>query len=421
MKGKQHWYKLDNAGKLYSSVNSKRSTTVFRASVTLYQDIETNILQEALNNVMNRFPYFNVYLKRGYFWYYLSENKKKPKIQAEEFFPCMTFNLKKKNSHLFRVLYFNKKISVEFSHILTDGFGAIFFMKSLLLEYFTLIGVEIKEIDEFLRSNYIPSDDEFDECFRLNYNKKIPILKSTIVAHHFKYKLLPKGEYHLITGIVPLEQIYAKAKSYNVTITEYLCAVYFETIIETVKHKKSKVKPIVLNVPVNLRKFYNSKTMRNFFMSVYPKIDVRLGDYSFDELIQYVHNYMQVEVDVRHINQQIGRNIKNENKLFYQLIPLNLKNIIMPWVYRKWGEKNYTTGISNMGIFKVPDELNEHIERFEVCPPPSEGNQIKMTLITYQDEVFITFGNLTVEKEIEKLFFRKLIKHGLNVKIESNV
>jgi NRPS condensation-like uncharacterized protein len=333
--------------------------------------------------------------------------------------------VKKKGKFPFRVLYYNQKISVEFSHAVTDGTGALIFLKSLLVEYFRLKGIETKEFEGFFRYNEIPDEEEYEDAFKKYYNKKIPKRRKKSRAFHFPFPLKEKGVYHIVTGVIPVRDVLAKAKEYNISLTEFLLALYFESILEVIyalppKKRKKLIKPIILNVPVNLREMYPSRTMRNFFVSVTPHIDPRLGGYSFEEIIKYVHNFMQVEVDKRYINQQITMNVKSEMSLIVRLFPLPLKNLILPIAYNIIAESRYTSGLSNMGKVRMPKEIEEYIERFEFYPPPSQGNIIKSAVISYRDRLYITFGKLTDTKDIERIFFRKLRKMNIPVKIETN-
>lgn len=123
----KQWFKLDTAGKMYSSIKSSRATTLFRLSADLKKNVDPDILQLSLDHIIERFPYFNVNLRRGIFWYYFDKNESHPRIEKETYYPCMYMKIKKKGIHPFRVLYYNKKVSVEFSHIITDGAGAVTF------------------------------------------------------------------------------------------------------------------------------------------------------------------------------------------------------------------------------------------------------------------------------------------------------
>ncbi|GAA0126021.1 hypothetical protein UT300019_19230 [Clostridium sp. CTA-19] len=425
-KSKSNWYPLDNAGKLYPSIMSWRVSTIFRISSTLTEYVDSTLLQQALNLVIKRFPYFQVNLRPGLFWYYFDHTKKTPKVEEEKYYPCIRLELKKKGTFPFRVIYYKKRVSVEFSHSITDGTGGIIFLQSLLKEYFKLKKINfIDEDTSFFNYNDVPKEEEFEDSFKRYLNKTTPPPYRLPKAFHFPMPLDTKGVYHIVTGILPVKNILEISKSHGVTLTEFIIAVYFDTILDYIKELKKenpkiKLNPIILNVPVSLRKLYDSKTLRNFFISVTPMIDPRLLDYSFDEILAYVHQYMKEKTHKRFIDQQITKNIKSELSFLNRSTPLFIKNLVLPIAYSRLGEGSYTSGISNVGKITMPKELEPLIERFEAYPPPSEGNKIKIVMASYKDNLYITFGKVTYDKTIEKLFFRKLRKMGIVSKIETN-
>jgi len=408
------WYRLDNAGKLYPSITSTRVSTVFRVSATLYKLIKPDILQEALTNIIDSFPYYKVNLKRGLFWYYYEHTENYPTVQKETFYPCMFMLYKRKKSFPFRVLYYRNKISIEISHSITDGTGVITFLQSLLIEYFGLLGVKTG-------LKHVLDKEEAEDAFLRYYRKGIPLPPKLKKAFHFPFPLNSKGEYNIITGIIPVDTIIAMAKHHNASLTQFLLALYLDTIQEYIHQNNiKKLYPVVMNVPVNLRKFFPSKTMRNFFISITPQLDFRLGIYSFDEILNYIRGHMEMSINKKHFNQHIHKNIKNEKSFFIRLTPLFIKNMLMPTLYNKYAERNYTTSISNLGPITMPKSIESLIERFEFYPPPSRGNIIKAGVISYRDKIYISFGSLTKATEIEKIFFRKIRRMNIPVKIETN-
>lgn len=424
-KERVEWYKLDNAGKIYPSITGTRVSTVFRISITLKVKIESLVLQNALENIIERFPYFKVNLKRGIFWYYYEYSKLMPKVEEETFYPCMFLKYKDKEKFPFRILYYNNRISGEFSHSITDGNGASIFIIALINEYLRIKeGVNIKE-QEFDINSKINSE-EWKDSFRRYYKKGIPQPDTPPKAIQLPLKMAAKGEYFILSGILSGESVKSISKKYNCSITQYLSALYFESIQEYItlmpekKIEKYKGK-IILNIPVNLRNIYPSKTMRNFFISLTPEIDVRLGKYEREEIIEYLKNYMKMNITEKNISKYISRNISNEKIIFLRIIPLFLKNIILSRVYKKFGESGYTSSISNIGELKLSSEISEYIEQAEFYPPPSRGNIIKAGIISFKDKMCISFGKLTKDSEIEKIFFRKLIKDGIRVKIQTNM
>ena len=126
------WDKLDNTAHLFPVIAGEQMSNVYRISVTLTEEIKQEVLQEALNMVLPKFDLFNVRLRQGIFWYYFEENvKKAPKVIEEETYPCRFIVQNKNRSYLFRVTYYKCRINLEVFHVLTDGMGAINFLKEL--------------------------------------------------------------------------------------------------------------------------------------------------------------------------------------------------------------------------------------------------------------------------------------------------
>lgn len=415
------WYRLDNAGKLYPSITSTRISTVFRVSATLYESVDSRLLQDALDNTIKRFPYFQVTLKRGLFWYYYEGSKETPRVQEEVFYPCMFLLYKKRGVFPFRVLHFNKRISLEISHSVTDGTGALVFLKSLLGEYVRLRGGDFVRDGSFFQANETPGSHEFEDAFHRYYKRNIPQPQQVNRAYLFPFELLPKGEYGIVTGIMKADEVLALSKTHSATITQLFTALYFDSVQEYIRTSEEKRPlPVVLNVPVNLRRLFPSETMRNFFVSISPSLDFRLGHYSFEEIVAHIKHSMGLMVNKKYLRSLICRNVKAERPFLVRFMPLYVKKMVTQLIFREFGEKNNTSSMSNLGNVTLPDGLESHVERVEFYPPPGQANVIKVGVISYRGNAYVTFGSLTEEKSIERIFFRKLRKMGVRVKIETN-
>ncbi|NLA77422.1 MAG: hypothetical protein GX851_06295, partial [Clostridiales bacterium] len=53
-----HWFKLDNAGKIFPGQNTNKWSNIFRISIVLKEKIDPELLERALNETMPRFPCF---------------------------------------------------------------------------------------------------------------------------------------------------------------------------------------------------------------------------------------------------------------------------------------------------------------------------------------------------------------------------
>jgi hypothetical protein len=205
MKNKNRsWYKLDNAGKLYPALLNGRETTLFRLTAIMDRPVNVGRLNSALKNIMKRFPYYNVNLKRGAFWYYFNESPRLPSVEQDSRYPCMKISLRRRARYPFRVRAYCERISVEFSHILTDATGALNFLKALLSEYISLQEDMHGPLEDIFYKGRAPHPEEFEDAFVRYLDKSIPQPRKEQRAFKFRGVKVPRGIYWVTTGSVPL-------------------------------------------------------------------------------------------------------------------------------------------------------------------------------------------------------------------------
>jgi hypothetical protein len=132
---KLRWVPLDNAAKIYPAARSQTWSNVFRLSATLTEEIDREILQSALDVTVRRFPTMAVRLRRGFFWYYLEQLKEAPRIREEHSYPLTRMSRRETRNCALRVIVHGRRIALEIFHSLTDGNGALVFLKTLVAEY----------------------------------------------------------------------------------------------------------------------------------------------------------------------------------------------------------------------------------------------------------------------------------------------
>ena len=105
--------------------------------------------------------YFQKYIKAWTFWYYLEESDIKPIVREEYKIPCSLIYQRNNHKLLFEVTYYRNRINLEVFHVLTDGTGAMNFLKTLVSNYLTLAeNVEDSGVD-YDASSTQKSDDRF--------------------------------------------------------------------------------------------------------------------------------------------------------------------------------------------------------------------------------------------------------------------
>ena len=95
-KKKARWRKLDNAAKLYSAASNKKDTRVFRFYCELKEKVDSDVLQEALNQTIETFPTFLMVLRKGLFWHYLEPCNLRPIVKEEYKEPCSRLYIRDK-------------------------------------------------------------------------------------------------------------------------------------------------------------------------------------------------------------------------------------------------------------------------------------------------------------------------------------
>jgi NRPS condensation-like uncharacterized protein len=415
----EFWLKLDNAAKIYPAVQDRELTSVFRIAVELKQRIKAKQFLAAVQEIEHRFPYYKVKLKPGFFWYYLEQHNLPIAVEVDQGTPCRAFN---KHELMFRVLVKENRISVEFSHILTDATGAFEFLKTLLLVYFEQCNISKPINLQFYQPEEEPSKEEYEDAFS-RYFKKLdsPLIKIP-KAFHLPFHISKPPHFDIITAIVPIDSIIKKAKEYEVSLTEYLTAVYLHSLQDLYEHltpfkKRRSNKILRVEVPVNLRKIYTTKTMRNFSLYVMPGIDLRLGHYTFEELVKVVYHQMQLETDKKLISKMIARNVGGEKNPFIRGIPLFIKSFVLSKLYAL-GTRQYSGVVTNLGKINFSPEINALINKFMfIPPPPNEILKVNCGAVGFDNHLVICFGNITTSKELERRFFKFLTAQGIPVKL----
>lgn len=416
------WLKLDNSAKLYPAVKTKNWSNVFRLSVTLHEKIVPDILQSALNVTVKRFPSIAMKLCKGLFWYYL-EATDAPQVIPEKPYPCSKMTPHDLRKCAFRVLYYENRIAVEFFHSLTDGNGGMIFLKSLTAEYLLQkSNIQIPCEKGVFNRTETPSKAEMEDSF-LKYDGVTASPRDDGTAYQIKGTKETNDFRNVITGIVSLDDALKIAKSHKVSLTVFLVSVMIYSIQQIqdkeIRNKK-KQKPVKILVPVNLRKYFPSDTLRNFVLCISPGIEANMGDYFFEEIVKIVYHQMKLQLTEKQMRAKITTNVQTEKNKFLKILPLFIKNIGMKIAFSRVGEKTTSITMSNLGAVAVPDEMADYVKRFDFTLGVQYTGSNNCGIISYKDKLYINMIRNIRETELERIFFSNLVNFGIAVSVESN-
>ena len=415
-------YRVDTAGTLFSLASSPKIPCVYRFWATMKDLVKVDVLQQALDNILPRFPYYQVKLSRGFLWYKWKTTTDKPQVIKEPDYPCQHIPIRSTVVFPYRIIASYNQIIVEFHHSLTDGHGVLTFLKALVAEYLRIQGYLIDDWGDVFKANETPSPDEFEYSYRKNFKIGIPRVGRIYRAFHLPYDRLKTGVSHVINGKMDVNDVLQVAKEWKVTLTEFLTAIYIEVlqeILNTLPRKKRRrlKRPIRIMLPIDARNIIQSKTMRNFTTFNSPGIDPRLGEFTFEEIIERVHYYKNLHLTEKSMIQQISNFVALAANPGLHIVPYFLKLLFIKPVYRTAAEALFSAFLTNMGKTSMPIQLSDEVESIQLLPMTHPYFKSSCALLTYFDELNINFVRNVEEKNVEEMFFNRLKEFGINVRV----
>ena len=320
-----YWYPLDDAAKIYPMSMTDGWMSVFRLSAYLDAPVEPSLLQLALDLTMPRFPFFATKIKRGVFWHYIDGVKRRFTVQPETELPCAPMNVAAGDSQSFRVLYYGRRVSVEFFHILTDGTWGLAFLTALLLAFMT-------------EAAHAASDES-------------------------------RGD-------------------------------------------------ISIQVPVNMRKFCPSKTLRNFAMYCSVRTPwVEAGE--AERLLPDITRQLSERASETAMRGMLASTAEMVRLL--GRVPLAVKRPAARIAYGFLGERAFTSTLSNLGAAKLPPEVEAHVEKLDFVLGTGERARAACAMVTLKGLALLSVTKLTDDKTFETRLLSLLEGAGVPVKLSGSM
>lgn len=411
------WFRLDNAAKIYPAARSSRWNAVFRMAAVMKEEVDPQLLQQALEDVIDRFPSFRMTLKKGFFWYYLQYVTKKPQILQENDYPCRMIKLNGRD-YLFRVMYHSHRISVEVFHSVTDGTGGLVFLKSLILRYIELHGEHIDDYQDVLHYEDDPIKEEVEDAFSRYADKSYGSLSRKEPAAFQVGGQRESQDAMVVThGEMEFDQLHAVAKSFGCTVNTYLTSVLEYVLMQRQLYEHKTHKPIRIQVPVNLRKFFPSITVRNF--SGFINTQISADEKTFEEVCKQTGDFLRERITEEYCRKFINSNIAVEKNPVVRIVPRALKSVVMKMSFYAVGERCVSCCFSNIGNIKTPEAFRAYVDRFE-CIIGSKYIDNAATCLSFNGKTVVTFSRTIKDGQLERDFFRLLAQHGIRVSVNSN-
>ena len=412
---KRRFFFLDNAAIVYPLGMKFGQMPIFRLSVELKENIVPELLQIALDFTIKRFPVFSAVIKNGFFWHYLESTNNVPEINEENDIPCKPISIILRTKSSIRVLYYKKRISIEFFHVITDGNGGLIFLKTLLGEYLRLKGIDVVKNNGVLDINEEPKEEEFVNEFA---NEKGEGDFSTFVdkkSVQLSGKLSNLNLTKIIHFKLASDDLKEVSKKYGGTVTAYILSLIF------LAAKKDSIKKeglFNIQVPINMRKFNGSRTLRNYSMYFNASMDLKDVD-DRSELVKEMGKQIKEKGSEKLMRQMMQTTGKLIRSLAY--VPLSLKIPVMQIVYGYLGNSIIGCTLSNLGMIQADESLSKQIDSFEFIIVPGKPNRVSATLVSVNNTTVLTIAKANRETVFEDEIYNLMKEDGLKVEVEGSV
>ena len=400
--GYSKWRKLDNAALAFPLVSGKNDTRVFRFYCQLKEKVDGEILQSALDQTMEKYPLFQAVLRKGLFWFYLEHRDIRAVVKQETEPPCSRLYIPDKKSLLFQVTYDKDRINFEVFHALTDGTGAMHFLQELVQNYLILAHPQ-EDLPRIENAEEVTHGDKEEDSFSQYYSSDMPKNKEKKeTAVKLKGEKLVHSDMNITEVVFSVKDIHQKARSYGASITVLLTAMMLCSIREEIPKNQQK-RPVTLMIPVNLRNYFPSQSMTNFFGWI--EVGYTFSETTtFEEVVADVKRQFEQELVKDKIAMHMNGYVRIEKNPFVRAVPLEIKKYFL-MIGANLGSRSITAVYSNIGIIRLPEEYKEYIQHFGIFASP---NSLQICSCSYGDEMVLGFTSKIPDDSIQRNFQRML-------------
>lgn len=412
---------LDNAGQFFPGVSTPSDTWVFRLTCELTEAVDPWTLQYATEDALKHYPLYQSILRKGFFWYFLEDSKQKPIVREDRNSPCHTIYNQRRKCLQFRVSYHEGYIHLEVYHALADGIGALGFLKLLIASYLVRkhpnCGLDTASLKDEL-SPECANEDGFQA-----YYSGIPMVDALKEqgdvqrgrswqkrGYQLEGKRVAQRKIKQIVGVADTSSIITKAHEYGVSVTVFLTAILMLAVQRTT-HKNLKSKPIVVNIPVNLRKYFPSKSARNFFQAVNVGHYFNKDTEAFSEVISDIGEQLARELTPEMLTTRMNALCALECNPLLRIIPRLGKDVALR-IAGKIGAI-HTTSISNLGEITLPQELKQYIRFFDFT---TSTRGLQLNVCSYENQIVMNISSRLESTIIQAEFFKILSGFGITTR-----
>lgn len=417
-------YGLDNAAQIFVNIMSPGETTLSRIGLIMEETVDRDRFQQAMNRVIpKRFPYFQVYLKKSAFAYVLERTDDLPALEDDSFYTNRYVDFHQKR-FLFRFRTDGTNIALEMSHIISDGYGTLTLLLSVTAEYLRLGGVEVEDSPFIFHPESQIDPAEWGCGYAQMFDPKGPPFPVDRPAYIPSGRPIPFDRYYITRIQMNLDKVRALAREHHVTMVVLMSGFYLwviqEMYLEDLAAGTAKPgKPLRMQIPVNLRKDYPTRSLKNFVYIYSPEYSLSSAEdgLSLDEIIQLISERIRQERHHHIVENQIRRNLRTTNLFVLKYMPRGLKEIVLSIFYQMFARGLFSGVLTSIGEITLPPALEKRVKALDIvaCNSPAPGRNSSM--FSYRGILEINIGSTVEDQRLEDKLLKKLRLSGLETTV----
>jgi NRPS condensation-like uncharacterized protein len=386
---------------------------VFRLAADMKAPIVPEILQIALHSTIKRFPLYATIVKRGMFWHYLDAVHKRYVVERETLRPCAPIRMRNRKDQNFRVLYYGHRISLEVFHCVSDGLGAMVFMKNLLAEYLRLMGYAKISDEQIFSLSEKPKPHELINAFPLTDRAENTAGYGGGIALEVFGKKRSKQFLHFI---MPTSALVCAAKERNTTVTGFILSAIFVAAKSACKAKPKGT--IKIQVPVNMRQYYPIQTLKNF--SMFTIVNMRYDEITeFDKIIPIINQKLKDETSKEAMDRMATTTNRLSENAVMRYLPCGFKSLfIRKFINGIILKHSQTAVFTNLGVIKT--NFYDAVDRLYAITGASASKSVGCSMITYGKTAVLTIAKSVANNAFEAKLYKILTSANLEIQIEGN-
>lgn len=417
------WYRLDSSGYMYPMIRTRDVQSLFALSARLDRDVEPEILDRAVNETFKRYPYFKVKIKQGLFRYYFAENKKPFRAVPDSGRILEAINFKRNNGYPFRITYYKRTVRLEIYHAVADGRGAAEFLKTVLFVYLEYLYGKIPADETVLTIGSEVADEEYEDAY-LRYSEGCGVMRAARIipeaAVSIKGEQLKRTGFGITTAAIDSELLRKKAKEYDCSVSEYITAVILLAIAE-LYGRNADNKKLVGFIPVDLRKAFPTKSLRNFVTFAFSKIDPATTEPTVAAYAAAVKRDLREFLNDRELMaEKLSVTTLMCSQPILRFLPQTVKTLIVRSARAFSSSSKQSVIVSNLGVVTLPEGAAMHVEEFAFYLNCNKRSPENAAAVTYNGKCYLSFSRRTVSENVEARVFELLGADGIPLQIFSN-